>query len=254
MKLIQKLADWYKTRKIAKAIMNGAALATAGTAADIALETFITGPKVVQAEEQDRLNVGARADLLSRYNFRGYTYSDGYVIQLIPSASYRGFSLVGFINYDGATGQINETDITADFTMQISKFLLSAGYTFLSFPNTEALDVHEIYVGVSLDTFLKPRIMVFHDFDHVEGQYIEGTAEHNFKINEHELLIKALLAYNNHFLREESGLSHAQLIVSLPVPLTDRITITPNMTYSHALETTNFENMFFFGVNVEGGF
>ncbi|GAF98055.1 unnamed protein product, partial [marine sediment metagenome] len=168
------------------------------------------------------LSLSLTTDVLSKYMFRGFTYSEGPVVQLVPTVTYGNLSLVGFVNYDNVFGDFNETDLTLDYTRQFEKLCLSLGYTYITFPNIEVNDTQEIYAIASLDGLLQPSLKIFHDIDDISGTYIEGTLSHDFDINGFPLSVTALLAYNDHFLREESGFSHAELKFAVPLRITDK--------------------------------
>jgi hypothetical protein len=197
-------------------------------------------------QEQSKLNFSLRTDLLSRYMFRGFTYSEGPVAQLTPTATYGNMSLIGFANYDTGLENFNETDLTIDFTKPVKNIRLSAGYTYLKFVNTGANDTQEVYATASLDTLLNPTLKIIHDFGDVNGTYIEATLCYDF--DKIPLSVTALLAYNNHFLRKESGFSHVELRVAVPLKITGKLTINPMLNCSYALDKTNLENMLSMGI------
>ena len=203
-------------------------------------------------QEQSKLNVNVNADFLGLYNFRGFKYSEGPVTQITPTVTHGNISLIGFANYDNKSKKFNETDLTIDFTKEIDILLLSLGYSGLKFPNTEVNDTQEVYVMASLDQLLKPTLKAFHDFKDIKGTYLEGTLSHDFK--KVPLSITTLLAYNDHFLREESGFSHVELKLSTHINLTDKITVSPSLNHSHAFDKTNLENLTYSGVSVNVNF
>ncbi|MCX6707578.1 MAG: hypothetical protein NT001_05565 [Candidatus Woesearchaeota archaeon] len=206
-----------------------------------------------QEQPGSRITLAERTDFLSRFNFRGYRYSDDYVIQLNPSAAYGNTSLIGFMNYDSATGKFNEIDATLDFTRQFGHLSMSAGYTYLHFPNTESKDSQEVYASASLlDNMLNPTFAVFHDFADVRGDYIPFSISHTFETSKQPITVAGKLVYNNHFLRQGSGLSNWEASVAMPVSLSPKTTVTSSLNYTHALDRADFEDFVYFGVSVNG--
>jgi hypothetical protein len=255
-----------KTKKsFGRRILNGlcglVALASSCTSASRIVEQINTRPQEPAKQEQPEqrtenspVSVGLTTEILSRYMFRGFTYSEGSVVQLVPIVTHGNVSLIGFINHDNTSGDVNEADLTIDYTKQFGKLGLSVGYSYLTFPNTPLNETQELYLIASLDTPAKPSLKVFRDIDDIKGTYIEAILSHDFDIKGVPLSVAAMLAYNDHFLREESGFSHADLKLAAPLKLTDRLVITPNIRYSHALEKTHFEGMVYGGVSVETRF
>lgn len=173
----------------------------------------------------------ASIDFLSRYMFRGFTYSKGAVTQLTHKHTKGRYSLIGFVNYEK---EINEADLTLDYTKQVGKNYLSFGYSCLTFPNTDIKNTGEFHTAI---TSPKISFTIFHDIKDVKGQYAQFTFTHKS--------LTALVAYNHHFLRQESGLSHAELKFLRKVGKT-----TLMLNYSHALDKS-LENMLSGGIMVK---
>lgn len=204
-------------------------------------------------DQEKTLDLSLTADFLNLYNFRGFKYSEGPVTQLVPSATYGNFSLVGFANYGHIQELCNEQDLTLDYTTQLGKLWLSLGYTYLTFPHTNADNTHEVYLIASLETLLNPSLTLVQDLDDFEGGYAEAKLRHDINIGRIPFSITALLAYNNEFMTDSSGFSHAKIGLSTQLKLTDGITIKPMIEYSEALQPYS-EDMFVVGLSLQINF
>lgn len=188
-----------------------------------------------QEKEKPKVNLSLRTDWLSRYMFRGFALSEGPVLQPSIAVNYRDFTLIGFANFDDLTGKFNEADFTVDFTRPIGKATFSVGYTNINFPNTETPKTQEFYAAAGIETLLKPSIIVVHDFNEGNGDYAEIGIGHNLKIEKTTISLKGRLGYNNHYYREESGFSHFEAGISMPVPA-GKFTITPSIIRTESLD------------------
>ncbi|MBW3015461.1 hypothetical protein KY330_03500 [Candidatus Woesearchaeota archaeon] len=172
-------------------------------------------PRAVKPAKQEvTTNLSYKTELLSRYVFRGFTFSDKPVLQLTTTANRGNFSLIGFGNYIFRQQQITEADLTLDYTRQIgNKLTLSTGYSLLHFPNTEMSKTQEFYAIFNSSKKLKPNLTLVHDFDGGKGEYAELSLQKGID----NLILKLSAAYNHHYYRSESGLSHYLTSVSIPM-------------------------------------
>jgi len=199
------------------------------------------------------ISLHATTDILSKYVLRGYSYSEKPVMQETLTASYNDVSLIGFMNYDLDTRNLNELDLTMDITKRIGSATWSAGYTLLSFPNSNYKKTQEIYAEITLDTLLNPQVKVYHDFDEGRGTYAELSCRHMFGSGQARVSASAALGYNRHYYRARSGLSHAEFRLSLPVQANEKVAITPFIDYSKSLDK-DFQDELFGGVSISLGF
>ena len=159
-------------------------------------------PAPVKAEEPDKSFLNdvaceARIDYLSKYIYRGFTYSEGDVVQGTLTLSKDNFSVIGFFNEDRTTHEVNEEDITFDYSQDIGeKLRVSAGYTYLYVPNPDFKNTQEVYVGANVKTFLNPSVKLVHDFDEGKGNYVEGSVSHELSIGKIPVALSATLVLN----------------------------------------------------------
>lgn len=238
--------------KLIKSLLTGLLAAYIATVAPLKAGQLEPVEKPNQdVSRTNKFEFSAGLDFLTLYNFRGFKYSEGPVIQATPTIGFQNFSLIGFFNYDTEAGNINESDLTLDYTQKFGKACLSVGYTYLTFPNTEAEDTQEVYLWAVFDSPLNPAIKLWHDFDDIQGTYIEGILSHDFDISDIPLSVTGTLAYNDHFLREESGFSHAIIGLSSPVELPNDLTANLRVGYSWAFDRKNLEDLFVGGIEIK---
>jgi hypothetical protein len=156
-----------------------------------------------EKEQNSQVSLDTRVDFLSKYVCRGFTYSENPVIQPSVSVSYKDLSLIGFSNFDIPEHKFNELDITIDFTRPLNdNFILSLGYTLLTFPNNQSKKTQEIYAGITLDKLLKPSLKIYYDFDDGKGEYGEFSCNHNFDFGKMAVFVTGILGYNHHYFRK----------------------------------------------------
>lgn len=212
--------------------------------------------KNVKAAEQEKPELGLSlgSDFLSKYVFRGFAYSEDPVVQSTIAASYGNerygnITLIGFGNFDFGLEQLTEADIMAEYGRQFGKVSAAFGYGYFTFPNTGLPDTQEVYGAASVETLLNPTITVVHDF---EGTYAEAGIGHDFKLGKVPLSASAKLSYNDNHLIEDSGLSHAEATLAMPIEA-GKLTITPSITRTEAI-SDNIESTTWGGVSVEYNF
>ena len=206
----------------------------------------------VKAEESffDDVACEARVDYLSKYFFRGLTYSEGEVMQGTLSLNKGPFTVIGFTNKDLTTQEVNETDVTFDYSQDVGeKLRLSTGYTFLKFPGLEPSQTQEVYAGATLKTFLNPSLKLVRDFEAGDGNNVQGTISHEVKVKDFPINLSATLGYNDHYFREDSGLSHLEMKASTSIPLSENLTLSPYISHSKSLDK-DFNNETYAGIGL----
>jgi hypothetical protein len=138
----------------------------------------------------DDVRIGASADLLSKYIWRGQNLVDDWVLQPGANVSYRGITVSAWGNLDLTDenyhkGEFSEVDLTLDYSGQVpgSDFLnYSLGVIYYDFPvSGGGEDTWELYWGFGLDVPASPSVTVYHDVDEAEGTYISFGVGHSFE-------------------------------------------------------------------------
>jgi hypothetical protein len=161
-----------------------------------------------------------------------------------------GFTLGYWSNYqlsDGKSeeldrGEITETDITIDYTFDLTD-VVSVSVGNLHYTYNYAGSDDELYLGCAFDVFLAPEFTIYYawDIDDDSGMdnlfYTLGVS-HEFELSDKVLLgLGALASYNqeNALVGDYSAFHNGELTAALDYALTDNWSITGAVLYSDAL-------------------
>ncbi len=205
--------------------------------------------------EEEKVTGAASVDIMSNYVWRGIKVSNSWVVQPNLSVAYKGFGAGFWANYDSDSfetdshgsvsdghGEFSEVDLTLSYAKSFDKLTVGGGYIYYAFDGFS--DTQEVYASVSYDTFLKPALTVYYDFDEGDGAFITASIGHSFSLPaDMSLNLGALASYNirNRIMgldadgRRFSNFYHAELSSSLTIPVTKMISVTPKIAYSFAI-------------------
>ena len=170
-----------------------------------------------------------------KYVWRGFTLDKDPVIQTGVNLKY-GNATAGIWNSNdcayGDSVNSAELDYLFDYTAQIGKAALSAGYTYYNFPAASSSS-REYYLGLSCDLPFCPGLTYYHDYKE-KGDYIDAGISRSFPVMDGiSLDISAHAGYNRKLFIAGKGGDYA-VNASAPVRLTGSLTVTPNFGYSAA--------------------
>jgi hypothetical protein len=215
----------------------------------------------VKAEgEPDRPTASVYADVLSQYIWRGMAYSkDSAVIEPSMTASYKGFSLNVWGNFDtnakppgspapykGATW--TETDLTFSYTHTIYGDLSgSVGGIYYAYDS--APDSFEVYGGLSYAfPWLTVGVTSYREVSHYPGWWVEFDFSRNFKLPWYDMSTDLGMSFfylnssDNDAYPDPSnpekaftGMLSGQLAASLNIPIGKYITVSPRIGYAFPL-------------------
>ena len=203
---------------------------------------------------------------LSRYILRGYEMSrNSVVIQPSLTIDYKGFTanLMGNMDtnpYSPAgesyAGTFDETDATLSYSKTMGLFTIGGGYALYSLnavhKDAEVRNnMNELFASLGLTTLLAPTLTVYRDINHYRNWYFQIGISHIAELSKNiSLKLAASAGYllstdadtypkydddalvtADKFRNFHDGLVSA----SLPVQVTDRITVTPNIAYTFPL-------------------
>ncbi|MDP8212326.1 MAG: hypothetical protein P9X22_03425 [Candidatus Zapsychrus exili] len=194
------------------------------------------------------IEVSASLDFYDKYVWRGFLLDDDPVLQPGVNLSSNGFEggfwgswdlqnkdalssdeVDGWIGYGFDLGFLGES---------FEKVGLSVGHTWYGFSESD-LYSKEYYFGVTLDTFLSPYITYYNDYEDeaqggADGNYFMAGIGHSFDLSEdYGITLDLGLEYgynDNAFIDGKGG--YVLSTAGLSVPLTEKITIAPNIGYS----------------------
>jgi len=160
-------------------------------------------------------------------------------------------------------GTWNETDLTLSYTKTLGIVNLGVGYIYYSLASLnrdapDRADAQELFVTLGLDTLLAPTLTVYKEVDHYRNWYFLLGVSHAFELNRRvslklgasasyllstyadATLFNAGAGYGGYPKFDGDSLAtddkfsnfHDGVVTaSLPVKATDRITVTPTVTY-----------------------
>ena len=200
--------------------------------------------------------------VLNQYIWRGYELSrNSVVIQPSMTIGYKGFSANLWGNLDtkaySPTGESytdtwNETDLTLSYSTTLGLFNLGGGYIYYSLASLnkgapDRAESQELFATVSLNTLLSPTLTVYKEIAHYRNWYALLGISHVFELNQ---MISLKLGASASYLLSTDEVTYPKfdgnatattdkfsnfhdgvLSASLPIKATDRITITPTLSY-----------------------
>ncbi len=207
------------------------------------------------AEEASPLEAGVDLEFFSAYVWRGQVLSDRAVFQPGLTVSKWGFSVNAWssMNLDGtdSDGEFTEMDWTVSYAHAVGLLELEVGFAEYTFPNTTDFVVvddietgvalggtREVFLAAGLDVLLSPTLTIVRDIDAVDGFYGSLSIGHSFELTERiGLELSASLGagdkdYNDaYFGYDKSALNDLVVGVSLPIAVTEFLSITPSAGY-----------------------
>lgn len=212
--------------------------------------------------EEERPTGDLTVSALSRYVWRGYELSrNSVVIQPSMTIGYKGFSANLWGNLDtkpyspadrSYTGTWNETDFTLSYAKTLGLFNIGGSYAYYSLAsmNKDAADRNdsqELSATVSLNTLLSPTLTVYKEIDHYRNWYFQLGISHVVELN--KMISLKLAAAAGYLLSTDedtypkfdsnamattdkfSNFHDGSLSASLPIKVTEQITVTPTLSY-----------------------
>ena len=192
---------------------------------------------------------------LSAYIWRGFELSrDSIVIQPSTTVSYRGFSanLWGNLDTEPYIGDDSsnwtETDWTLSYGRQFGPVGAELGYIYYALDGVD--DSQEVFLSLGLDTLLAPTLTVYKEFDHYPSWYILFGISHAFEITD---TVSLELSGSASYLASDdkdaypeinggeatddefSDFHDGTIAASLPISVSEYVTVTPSIAYTFAL-------------------
>jgi hypothetical protein len=178
------------------------------------------------------------------------------------------------------SGTWNETDLTLSYTRTLGLFNIGGGYIYYSLASMnkdapDRNDAQELFATVSLNTILSPTLTVYKEIDRYKQWYFLLGISHVFELNK---MVSLKLGASASYLRSTyadaalfnagagyggypkfdgnasatndkfSNFHDGTLSASLPVKVTDRITVTPMISYVFPLTGDAKDEMKGFGL------
>jgi hypothetical protein len=212
--------------------------------------------------EENKLTGEIDLSVLSAYIWRGYEQSrDSVVVQPAVTASYKGFSLNVWGNFDTRpysaadakyAANYTETDYTISYSKKFGILQVTPGYIYygLGAPyagGTAPLDSQELFLTLGLDTILQPTLTAYKEIDHYRQWYFLLGVSHTIEFNK---IISLKLAASASYLLSTDETTYAKYdsnslpttdkynnfhdgtaSVSLPIAVYKTLSVTPTVSY-----------------------
>jgi hypothetical protein len=215
-----------------------------------------------QPPEEDKVTGEIDLSVLSAYIWRGYEQSrDSVVVQPAVTASYKGFSLNVWGNFDTRpysaadakyAANYTETDYTISYSKKFGILQVTPGYIYyaLGAPyagGTAPLDSQELFLTLGLDTILQPTLTAYKEIDHYRQWYFLLGVSHTIEFNK---IVSLKLAASASYLLSTDETTYAKYdsnslpttdkynnfhdgtaSVSLPIAVYKTLSVTPTVSY-----------------------
>jgi hypothetical protein len=207
------------------------------------------------AKEEGGLSGEVEIAALSNYIWHGQELSrHSVVLQPSFTLSYKGFSANSWGNWDSepyfkGEDHWNETDYTLSYEGEYGLLTFGAGYSYYHLPDYE--DTQEVYLSLGMNTLLAPTLTVYKEVGHDFYWYFLLDVSHSFPLSEKvslDLSASASYLVSNDAVEypevdgdgvetggKYSNFHDGTLTVSLPVSVTEAVTITPTLSYTFPL-------------------
>jgi hypothetical protein len=217
---------------------------------------------IEQTQEEDKVTGEIDLSVLSAYIWRGYEQTrHSVVIQPAITASYKGFSVNFWGNFDtrpysaadaNYAANYTETDYTISYSKKFGILQVTPGYIYygLGAPyagGTAPLDSQELFLTLGLDTILSPTLTAYKEIDHYRQWYFLLGVSHTIEFNK---VISLKLAASASYLLSTDETTYAKYnsnslpttdkynnfhdgtaSVSLPIVVYKTLSITPIISY-----------------------
>jgi hypothetical protein len=174
----------------------------------------------------------ASVGVFSDYIWRGanFTGDANMVVQPSVTVGTGGFSVNWWGNMNENTGNLDEVDLTLDYSTELGPLAVSVGNILYNVD--EASDTNEVYLAVAPTTLpLDLKLTYFYDYDEFEVSYLILALGKSFDIaDKTSLSVGAAAGYFDF-----DYLNNAELSASLSYAINDQLAITPSILYSTPL-------------------
>ncbi|MCF8032259.1 MAG: hypothetical protein K9K66_03340 [Desulfarculaceae bacterium] len=197
----------------------------------------------------------------SKYVWRGIVVVDDWVAQPSLTAGVGGFTFNAWADYmltdeNNRRNEIDEIDLTADYTFELGAFSIPVGVIRYAFPGSDVNDTTEFYAGVSYDWIVTPSLTIYKDVQESNGVYVLGALDYSRdlpKINDMigwSLAVGASIAYgsddNNNFYyngTDKSGFTDYSGYISVPFSIGEYFSVTPQVVFTGLVDGDIKDNM-----------
>ncbi len=201
------------------------------------------------------LSVGGDVNLTSAYVWRGWVLHDGACTQPDLWVKAGDFTVTSWLNVRHSPmgdSRLNEHDLIVDYSHDVRRVTLSAGWTNYRFFGAESGRTNEFYAGLRADVPLQPGVVVYQDVQEGDGTYVSLSAGQEFPLGTRVTGTTQLaIGYNDHQYIATSGFSDVALTFKVSLPVASaRMALQPTLTYSRSLMPDVFPSRLYGGLSV----
>ena len=201
------------------------------------------------------VTVGADLTLTSAFVWRGFVLHDNPCLQPDLWVTLGDLTVTSWVNVRSGVADdnnVNEHDFTIDYSRDVRRLTLAAGYTNYRFFGNASGNSNEFYAGVRADLILQPGVQVFRDVGEGTGTYVSFSAQHEWPIGGRITgTAQAAVGYNDHLYIDGSGFSDVAITLGIALPIRSaRAALQPTLTYSRSLMPGRFPSRLFGGLSV----
>ncbi len=200
------------------------------------------GSGSLQAQDEKDWSLSFDNAFVSKYVWRGQNLSNTASYQPGVSFGYKDLTVSSWSNVahtafgdSGVAGNHwTEHDFTVDYGIGLGdKVALNVGYINYAFPNfSDGRYSNEVYASLGIDTILEPTFSVYGDFHNGDGMYYNFGIGHAVDMGKGVALgLSASVGVNNGQWIEATTVSDVVLGVSLDLPISDNVTLSPFYNY-----------------------
>ncbi len=219
-----------------------------------ALCLVIMAGTTIAAED---VSVDVSVDYVGKYIWRGQVLTDDPALQTgvtlgMENLSFNIWGSMDTTNWNSTnykdSGEYRELDYTLDYSDELGCLdgtTYSVGTIVYHFPTTTGDNVTtEVYAGLGFDTLLSPTVTLYYDVDDATGYYASFGMSHTIDLSDigQEMItgldLSAALGlassnYNDYYwgTSVDNATNDLVLSVSLPVTLSNNITLTGSVSY-----------------------
>ncbi len=234
----------------------------------VILATVLTLTSISPALAAIEVSGDAYVSVNSMYLWRGFDLSTkdfdpeadaNFVVQPGADISFKGFTLSWWGNINENSGNLDEVDLTVDYSFDASE-LVSVSVGNILYDVDGADDTNEIYLSLGLNTLLSPSVTVYYDYDEFDSLFATASVGHTFELAPNAgLNIGALGSYfdadKKLFGSDESFLHNAEFSAGIDYSINDQVVISPAVLFSTPLsddaeDIAGIEDEFVGGVTV----
>ncbi len=201
------------------------------------------------------LSAGFDLSDTSAYVWRGWVLHDGACFQPDLWVAVGDVTVTSWMNMRHSGGgdvNLDEHDLTVDYSRAVKRVTLSAGWTNYRYRGLNSGHSNEFYVGARADVPLQPGVQIYQDVEQGTGTYVSLSAGHEVPLGKRlSAAGQVALGYNSHQYIEGSGFSDVAVTAKLSIPIPSaRAALEPMLIYSHSLMPDQFPSKLFGGLAV----